>query len=307
MSSTSSGAAAVPAARCRLCGGDTRLAYVASDRNRRISDLRFLYRRCVVCGVLFLDDVPADLSPYYPDSYYPLQPSVDALRAATRFEEYKLDFVHLTHRSGRLLEIGPGAGGFALLASEAGFSVSVVEMPGPSTDWIRDRLDVSVHVSDNPVELVPSLGSFDVVALWHSWEHLRDPWRALDLVAAALSPGGTVIIATPNPTSLQLRLLGARWTHLDAPRHLVLSPPSTLALAAAQRGLRLHRLDVSDRSARGWNRFGWEESLAHLSHNELVASSLHRCGTVVARLLRGTETQANRASTYTLVVRRDSE
>lgn len=279
------------------------LAFVARDRNRHMSDDRFRYMRCTLCAVLFLKDVPVDLALYYPASYYPLQPTVAALRAASRFEEYKLDFVRQTHQSGRLLEIGPGAGGFALLASEAGYSVSVLEMPGPGTDWLQERLDVSVNVAEEPLELLPSLGSFDVIALWHSWEHLGDPWGALGLLAGALSAGGVLIIATPNPTSLQLRVLGARWTHIDAPRHLVLCPPSTLVLATAQRGLNLHRLELTDRSARGWNRFGWEESLGNLTRNRVVSGLLRRVGTVVARLLRKFELRASRASTYTLVVR----
>ena len=293
-------------ASCLACGGDSDLAYVARDFNRRITEVRFHYLCCRVCGSLFLYDVPTDLSRYYPDSYYPLHASVDDLRVASRLEQYKLDFVLRTHNSGRLLEIGPGAGGFALLASEAGFAVSVLEMPGPSAVWIGDHLDVSVHVSDDPLSALPSLGSFDVITLWHSWEHLREPWGVLKSAAAALSEEGILIIASPNPAAFQMRLLGARWTHLDAPRHLVLSSPAVLVLVAQRYGLRLDHLDMADRSARGWNRFGWEQSLGNLSHLRAVSFALRRAGACIARVLKHFETRAGLASTYTLILRRQT-
>ena len=291
---------------CPVCGGTARLEHVARDLNRRIGEVRFHYLRCDLCRLVFLDDVPVDLSPYYPASYYPLQKTVAELREASRFEQFKLDFVHLSHRSGRLLEIGPGAGGFALLASEAGFDVSVLEMPGPGADWIEDRLKVSVHLAEDPLSVLPTLGQFDVITLWHSWEHLRDPWGVLDAAAAALSEGGSLIIATPNPDSLQMRVFGARWTHLDAPRHLVLSPPGVLVLAASQRGLRLWHLEMADRSARGWNRFGWEHSLGNLSRYPAFSKLLSTSGRAVARALRNLETRSTRASAYTLILRRDA-
>ena len=305
MTAEKKGRAASPS--CLLCGGDTQLAYIARDLNRQITEARFYYLRCSVCGLLFLRDVPADLSLYYPESYYPMSASIDDLRIASQIEQYKLDFVRRTHDSGRLLEIGPGAGGFALLASEAGFAVGVLEMPGPSAAWIGEHLDVSVHLADDPLSALTSLGTFDVITLWHSWEHLRDPWGVLDCAAAALSEEGILIIASPNPTSLQIRILGSRWTHLDAPRHLVLSPPAALVLAAARRGLRLDHLDMADRSARGWNRFGWEQSLGNFSDTPAVSLWLRRVGTCIARVLRKVETRAGRASTYTLILRRQAQ
>ena len=292
---------------CPLCGGKAELAYVARDLNRHITEVRFHYVRCIVCGLLFLTDVPSDLSAYYPDSYYPAHESLDDLRVASQFEQYKLDFVRRTHRSGRLLEIGPGAGGFALLATEAGFAVSVLEMPGPNAIWIGEQLDVSVYLAADPLSVLPSLGTFDVITMWHSWEHLRNPWCVLDCAATALSDGGVLIVASPNPTSLQARILGTRWTHLDAPRHLVLSPPAILVMAAAQRGLRLDHLDMADRSARGWNRFGWEQSVGNLSDNPAVSLWLRRVGRGIARVLRKLETRAARASTYTLILRREGQ
>ena len=85
-------------------------------------------------------------------------------------------------------------------------------------------------------------GKWSAVIFWHSLEHLRRPARALSHAAALLSPGGTLVIAVPNATSLQARVFGDRWLALDLPRHLVhLSPPALLSKIEAL-GLRVERV-----------------------------------------------------------------
>lgn len=69
------------------------------------------------------------------------------------------------------------------------------------------------------------------------------------------------MIAKPNPDSLQFRLLGARWAHVDAPRHLSLIPPHALRSQAQRLGLRLAHVTTSDPAGNEWNRFGWEQGL----------------------------------------------
>ena len=50
-------------------------------------------------------------------------------------------------------------------------------------------------------------------------EHLDAPGPALERVAAWLRPGGALLVGVPNLGSGQARVGGARWYHLDVPRH----------------------------------------------------------------------------------------
>ena len=52
-------------------------------------------------------------------------------------ERYKIELVKRFSSGGRLLELGPGRGGFAFLAKEAGFDVSAIEMSGESCRFLR--------------------------------------------------------------------------------------------------------------------------------------------------------------------------
>jgi hypothetical protein len=52
-------------------------------------------------------------------------------------------------------------------------------------------------------------------------EHLDDPGAALSRLRGWLRPGGGLLVGVPNLDSLQARIGGARWYHLDVPRHRV--------------------------------------------------------------------------------------
>ena len=74
-------------------------------------------------------------------------------------------------------------------------------------------------VRDDPLERVE--GEWAVVVFWHSLEHLPEPGGAIGETARLLRQGGIAVIAVPNADSLQARLFGDRWLHLDPPLHLV--------------------------------------------------------------------------------------
>ncbi len=75
-------------------------------------------------------------------------------------------------------------------------------------------------------------GSLDAVTLWHVLEHLDDPGEALATIAGWLAPGGALLVGVPNLASLQARIGGDRWFHLDVPRHRVHFTPAGLSSAA---------------------------------------------------------------------------
>jgi SAM-dependent methyltransferase len=63
-------------------------------------------------------------------------------------------------------------------------------------------------------------GSFDLITMFHVLEHLKDPAGYLAAARRLLAAGGKLVVQTPNLDCWQYRLFGARWSGLDAPRHL---------------------------------------------------------------------------------------
>jgi SAM-dependent methyltransferase len=296
----------VSSSACALCGGETAAGLPATDRNRHLSAERFDYRTCRACGTVQLVPPPADLDRYYPSSYYTLPADRATLLAASGPEGYKRDLVARFAGPGRLLEIGPAAGGFLVVMQEAGYDCSAIEMDADCCRHLSDVVGVDAHRSDDPAAALAGLGPFDVIALWQVIEHVPDPAGVLAAAARALAPGGIVILGTPNPDSLQFRLLRARWVHLDAPRHLYLIPSSELVREAQELGLQVALMTTRDVGTRTWNLFGWRESFAGAAGRPRARAALRVAGSIVARLMAPIERREGHGATYTLVLSRTS-
>lgn len=126
----------------------------------------------------------------------------------------------------RVLDLGAGDGRLAAALAAAGHRVTAVEpfrhvRPAPGLTVRQEKID--------EVELPQA--SFDAAVLWHVLEHLPEPLAALERVRDWLVPGGRILVGVPNLESLQAKLGGERWFHLDPERHLVhFTPGGLLAL-----------------------------------------------------------------------------
>jgi SAM-dependent methyltransferase len=210
---------------------------------------------------VFLADVPADLARYYGGNYYGFDARGEPASRSNPFlrevEAYRVTLLRRYVEPGQLIEIGAGTGGFAAAAKDAGFDVTALEMDPRCCEYLAQRLEVNVEQTEQPAEALNTLPSARVVAMWHVLEHLRNPAEVLAAAADRLEPRGVLAIGAPNPRSLQFRLLGARWAHLDAPRHLCLIPAAALIEHMYSLGLRPLLLTTSDPFGRHCNLHGW--------------------------------------------------
>jgi SAM-dependent methyltransferase len=291
---------------CPQCGAKTKLAFRVADLNRKIGDTRFSYAQCTTCGVMYLVNVPTNLAPFYPPEYYVVPESVEQLATWAESEQYKIDLVRRFRSSGHLVEIGPASGGFSYLAREAGFDVTAIEMDRSSCEFLSTKLGISVVLTADETAALASLRPADVIAMWHVIEHLVDPWSMLEVAARQLSPGGILVLATPNPNSMQFAMLGKLWAHVDAPRHLWLIPRAVLARRARDLGLSMPLLTTRDVGSIGWNRFGWEHSIA----NRFATPAPRRLAAKVGRLLAAAtyplESREGWGAAYTVVFQKPS-
>jgi len=119
---------------------------------------------------------------------------------------------------GRLLDGGAGRGRFVAAARVAGYEACGIEPSQRGVDGAAASYGVALErATVETAQVAP--GSLDAVTLWHVLEHVDDAGAALDAVAGWLRPGGVVLVGVPNLASLQARLAGDRWYHLDLPRH----------------------------------------------------------------------------------------
>lgn len=290
---------------CRICGGSTVLAFSARDRKRRLSEDVFRYLRCHRCGTVALANVPRDLGAFYSSDYYRLPGNREQLLAlAGPAEREKLALVQTFAPGRHLLEIGPAAGAFLGVAQSAGYNVEAIEMDEGCCRFIERELGVTAKHSDAPATAVSGSGPFDAIMMWHVIEHLRDPRAVIAAAALSLAPGGVLIIGTPNPEALELRVLGSRWVHVDAPRHLFLIPLWSAVRLGIDHGLELVFYTSNGPGAIDYARGGWCESLMALVESDGAKHTMRLAGGALVRLLSPIERRGLHGSTYTLLLRR---
>jgi 2-polyprenyl-3-methyl-5-hydroxy-6-metoxy-1,4-benzoquinol methylase len=292
-------------APCPNCGQASSAGFRTKDRNRRTTQERFNYYCCGQCGLWFLHPVPKDLGRYYPSDYYTIPASVEQLAAALSGVRYKLELLKPFARSGRLLEIGPACGDFALQAKQAGFEVDAIEMDPRCCDFLVKQVGVRATCTADTLAALRQMGPYDVIAMWHVVEHLTDAFETLAAAAARLKPGGVVVVAAPNPEAFQFRVLRGQWTHVDAPRHVVLIPLALVVRHAQRCRLKPVFTTTDDEGARGWNEFGWTQSLTNLASRQKAKERLRRVARWITRMAAPWDRREGWGSAYTAVFRKD--
>lgn len=288
------------------CDGNETDWFRVNDRNRRIGTSEFRYLRCERCGLIRLDNVPANLGDYYPNDYYEL-PTLNQLAAVAAADPFKIETVQRFIPRGRLLEIGPAYGTFAFQAKQAGFQVDVIEMDARCCDHLNRIVGVNALCSASPHEAISALGAHDVIALWHVIEHLPDPWALLGAAANNLAPDGILVLAAPNPDAWQFHVMGKEWPHLDAPRHLYLLPAQALTEYAQALGLELLHYTTTDSDAKRWNRFGWQRLLMNHVRGKWLERTAFVMGYALSFVLAPFESHDPKGSAYTLVFRKTAK
>jgi SAM-dependent methyltransferase len=167
--------------------------------------------------------------------YYAMTDDVDASRRA-RFLEH---IAHAEPRGSalaallplgaRVLEVGCGSGGFVAAAARKGLTIQGVDI---AMRWLviarRRMSDEGRRVSllgGNAERLPYADASFEVVVADSLLEHLESPLLALREWARVLTPGGRLIVWSPNRFSLatdpHMGLLGVGWMPRRLARHYV--------------------------------------------------------------------------------------
>jgi SAM-dependent methyltransferase len=233
--STASPASSGVGIDCGWCGAPL-------DRN---AERRRGRARCAECGVWTTDPAPGsdELEQAYTRWYRPptgrfAGPGDVLLRATRARLARRLDRIA---PAGRILDVGAGDGALLDALATRGRAAVGLERRGS-------------HPNMRALDVTEVEGTWSAVVFWHSLEHLPRAGTALEHAASILAPGGVLVIAIPNPDSLQAALFTDRWFALDLPRHLVHVPARVLLTRLARLGLRVERVSYL---RGGQVAFGW--------------------------------------------------
>jgi SAM-dependent methyltransferase len=162
-------------------------------------------------------------NPWFLETYWP----ENAQRVKSIVELASKAVPPLARRERTVLEAGCANGYIAYLFSELGFRAYAIDS---SDDARRDEMFARRGIAFTKGNLndAPPLASFtdssmDVVVLGEVFEHiLNHPAGLLQAIHRILRPGGTLILTTPNPSTLanSIRLLGDGYVLWGTPSFL---------------------------------------------------------------------------------------
>lgn len=211
-----------------MCGGADLLVEFKSTQGYDIV-------RCQGCKLAFTDaraaPPPSELYPPFEQSDTAAQRS--ARQALSLFTLQRARVVEAAKPSGRLLDYGAGAGGFARFMAGRGFEAVGLEPYSLGTTLEEPHLRL---VRAPLAKVKGELGQFDVITMWHVLEHLERPVPLLEELRSLLAPGGVLVVSVPNFASWQSELFKGGWFHLDPPRHLLQFDPATLEACLRRAG-----------------------------------------------------------------------
>jgi 2-polyprenyl-3-methyl-5-hydroxy-6-metoxy-1,4-benzoquinol methylase len=219
--------------RCVLCDSDSgKPLYKAPSAVLCLNRKIFNVVKCSNCGLLYLNPrIPEhEIAKFYGDHYYKkdrfwlkslLEDDIPLrwLQRAKRIEVYE--------RKSRILDIGCGGGKFLRSLSRKNWEIHGTEISETAARNAASISGANVFVGKLKKARFKK-NYFDVITLWHTFEHIPNPLEILEEIYRILKKDGLLVIAVPNIESFQSKIAKEKWYHLDVPYHYNHYSPETL-------------------------------------------------------------------------------
>ncbi len=235
--------------KCLVCGSqDLREEFRCTDYF--VTGELFPLYRCSECGFRFTASPPPEekIARYYQSEAY-ISHSDTSKGLVSQVYHLVRSFMVARKASvvrksagicrGSLLDIGAGTGFFLHYMQKKGWQVTGTEVNATARGVADAEHGLHLLAADGLYTLPDH--SFDVITLWHVLEHLYDQGRFWQEFTRLLRPGGTLVIALPNPGSWDAGHYREYWAAWDTPRHLWHFTPSNLEMLAKQFRFRLDK------------------------------------------------------------------
>jgi SAM-dependent methyltransferase len=253
---------------CKLCGN------VAGNTPYRVREMllgtrdEFDYFQCDSCNCLQVASIPENMGKYYPNTYYSFSELEEAMEEAPLkrfkralitsrdmyaitgkgivgsllysmrpFTELRGLSKHKLSKATSILDVGCGSGHYLYKLKTYGFDNLLGVDPYLEKD-ITYKNGLTIKKGD--LSDIP--GTFDVIMLHHSLEHMEKQKETLIEIHNKLSEGGMCLIRIPTVSSLPWETYRENWVHMDPPRHFFLHSHESISRLAQEAGLKVESI-----------------------------------------------------------------
>ena len=232
---------------CPVCNAsETRLFLECKDYT--VSKETFKIVQCESCGFKFTNPRPEEsrLGEYYKSDEYISHSNTNKGFINSAYQNVrkytllkKLQIISKFYKTGNLLDIGCGTGEFLKTFKDAKWNTLGIEPSDFARKMAVENYGLDVREEAAIKEL--SVGSFDVITMWHVLEHVPHLNERIEDLKRLLKPGGMIVVAVPNCSSLDAKIYGAYWAAYDVPRHLYHFTPKEIDALCRKHNLTVFR------------------------------------------------------------------
>jgi SAM-dependent methyltransferase len=233
--------------QCPVCK-NTDFREVLKAKDYTVSGNTFSISHCNPCEHRFTNPVPAEdeIGPYYKSQDYVSHTNTSKgiinnlyqrVRKITLKGKRKLVEGTTQKKSGRLLDVGSGAGAFLATMQQAGWNCLGLEPDADARTVAKEQFQVESQSIEQFFYL--EAGSFDAITMWHVLEHVHALDAYMVQLKQLLKADGRLFIAVPNYPSLDGKVYGPTWAAYDVPRHVHHFSPWSMRKLLELHGLKL--------------------------------------------------------------------
>ena len=281
-------------APCKVCGNEkhNQLHWV-SEMQLGLRET-FTYMHCGNCGLMQLQDIPADLGKYYPnEDYYSFNLGLDVKQKPGLLRKIKSQYllhgknallgsllsigykapeyfpwVKIPHvgYNDAILDVGTGNGSLLLNLYKIGFT----NLTGidPFIDKEQQYGSVNIYKKD----IYEMEGKYDFIMLHHAFEHMDEPLKTLLQLKKLLNPGKFILIRIPLMGMYGWKNYGLNWVGLDAPRHIIIHTIKSMQILAEQAGLKMQKIVFDSGPYHLWASEQYKNDVALMEPNSYMVN-----------------------------------
>lgn len=202
--------------------------------------------RCSSCKLMAVENVPADLSPYYSEGYFTGDVTLDGyINYDLDKEVTKKTYLNYLDALSKFIdkqtgismfEVGCATGFFMDLARQKGWQTEGIDI---SEYAVKKAQEKGLNATVGLPEFYQTEKKFDVVVMQDLIEHVKDPVDIVNRAKNLLADNGLLLITTPDAGSLWARVWKKKWHAFVPPQHLFYFSIKNLSSILKQNGFQV--------------------------------------------------------------------